>query len=73
MHVCFKVFTCLCVYLRKSNSALYTYYQNLMSILHKLKLKELANSYGIKHEKIQIAGSLRLQFFSYISYIKFGS
>jgi hypothetical protein len=44
-----------------------------MSISHKLELKELARSYGIKHEKIQNCGSLRLQFFSYISFIKFGS
>ncbi len=73
MHVYLKVFACLCVCLRKFESALYTNYQNLMSILHKLELKELARSYGIKHEEIQNGGSLRLQFFSYISFIKFGS
>jgi hypothetical protein len=44
-----------------------------MSFLHKLELKELANSYGIKQRQIQIGGSLRLQFFSYSNYIKFGS
>jgi hypothetical protein len=44
-----------------------------MSFLHKLKLKELASSYGIKHQQIQIGGSFRMQFFNYIIYIKFGS
>jgi hypothetical protein len=73
MHVCLKVFAYLCVCLRNFESALYAYYQSLMSILHKLEFKELANSYGIKHEEIQIGRSFRLQFVSYISFIKFGS
>ncbi len=69
----FEGFCLLVCMPKKFENALYAYYQNLMSILHKLEFKELANSYGIKHEEIQIGGSLRLQFFSYISYIKFGS
>jgi hypothetical protein len=73
MHVCLKVFACLCVCLRESESSFCTCCRSWISFLHKLELKELANSYGIKHQQIQIGGSLRLQFFNYINYIKFGS
>jgi hypothetical protein len=41
MHVCFEVFASLCVCLKKSKNAFYTYCQSLMLVLHKLKLKEL--------------------------------
>jgi len=73
MHICLKVFASLCVCLRKSKSALCIYCRSLMLVLHKLELQELANFYGIKHQEIQIGGSFRLQYFSYIGYIKFGS
>jgi hypothetical protein len=50
MHVCWKVFACLYVCLRECENALCPYYQSWMSFLHKLELKELASSYGIKHQ-----------------------